>query len=310
MHNLKFKIRNSPLRLYYSAKRRFAAKHDQAPSLTTLRSGASLRSTSKPAFTLTEMLVAVAMGAMLIAAAAGVFSLASQAVGSSQANININNQLRVLHSWLDRDFARIRLDGPLFLSPQQRNFGGGFTRIDQMYFLLSGDIPSMLSSERASLAIILYGPDSITNNASLNDPYEWVFTRRGTLIVGDSTSGPDIQQSSFAELLSGSPAAIATWTVAWIKPNFYYDAVLDIYLFSDPNELPTYLLGNVTSFSIVSYYIASTQTVVPVVLGAAVPFAPNAEKPAWIEFEIVMRDSNNQLTEDYVSTYRVNLSSR
>ena len=41
------------------------------------------------------------------AATAGVFSLATQAVSSSQANTQINSELRVLYSWLERDFASI-----------------------------------------------------------------------------------------------------------------------------------------------------------------------------------------------------------
>ncbi len=72
----------------------------------------------QPAFTLLEMLVAVGMGAMLVVSAAGVFSMATQAVNSSQANTEINSKLRVLWSWLDRDFGRIRLDGPLVLQPE------------------------------------------------------------------------------------------------------------------------------------------------------------------------------------------------
>ena len=63
--------------------------------------GDSYNSSNSPragGFTLVEMLVAVGMGAMLVVGAAGVFSLATQAVGSSQANTEINNQLRVLWS--------------------------------------------------------------------------------------------------------------------------------------------------------------------------------------------------------------------
>ncbi len=266
-------------------------------------------------FTLAEMLVAVGMGVMLVVAAAGVFSLATQAVGSSQANTQINSKLRVLYSWLDRDFARIRLDGPLVLYPQEKNFGGGNTRIDQACFLISGDIPSMRTSNSASLAIILYGPDSITNNASLNDPYEWVFTRRGTLIVGDSTGGADIKQSSFAGLIANDVAGQAAWNAGWTKPDFYYDSASGRYLFTDATQLPTYLVGNVTSFKIIQYYMAGDTEPIEYdstewPAGTHMTFTPTDPKPAWIEFEIVLRDSNNRLQEGYTSRYRVNLPSR
>jgi len=95
------------------------------------------------------MLVAVGMGAMLVVSAAGIFSLATQAVNSSQANTEVNSRLRVLFSWLDRDFARIRLDGPLVLYPQQADLDDdGSTpddHFDQVYFLISYP-PSYLHS--------------------------------------------------------------------------------------------------------------------------------------------------------------------
>ena len=68
----------------------------------------------------------------------------------------------------------------------------------------------------------------------------------------------------------------------------------------------THMLSSVLSFRIVRYYMASTETE----YSAAVAFGPADEKPAWIEFEIAMRDLHNQLTEDHISTYRVNLPSR
>lgn len=286
----------------------------------------SFEGRARSAFTLVEMLVAVGMGAMLVVGAAGVFSLATQAVGSSQANTEINNQLRVLWSWLDRDFARIRLDGPLVLNPQDADLDGDSSTpdeaVDQVCFLISGDIPSMRSSNSASLAAVLYGPDVSVDTSSLAEPYKWVFTRRGTLIVGDpniSVGVTDIQQSSFAQIVSVFYAAMPTnstppssWDV-WTKPDFYYDAGSGTYLFSDPDELPAYLLGNVVSFRIVRYYMAGASAPVLVNTTTAVAdlvFYPTEPKPAWIEFEIVLRDSAGRLKNGYTATYRVNLPSR
>ena len=261
----------------------------------------------KPAFTLVEMLVAVAMGAALIAAAAGVFALASQAVNTSQANTDIHTQLRILFSWLDRDFARIRLDGPLVIIPQESDLGSGENvRIDQMYFLISGDIRSMdAPNYSASLAIISYGPDDIIDYAPLEPPYHWVFTRRATLIVSDpAASGTDLQQSSFAQLMVEFFAGDTSgaWGPALTKPDL-----------TDNDELPTYLLGNVVSFRIVRYYMAGEtdpDEIEQADVGTPIPFGPQSPKPAWIDFEITLRDANNRLDEDFVATYRVNLPSR
>jgi hypothetical protein len=168
----------------------------------------------------------------------------------------------------------------------------------------------MPTSNRASLAFILYGPDSITNNDSLNNPYEWVFTRLGELIVGDSTAGADIlSQFSFAKWIhdfytfipSGSKKPPSTWPV-WTKPNIAVS-----------NEPHAHMLSNVVRFEIVKYYMAGAAAPVLVNTDSTVAelvFYPTEPKPAWIEFEIAMRDSNNQLDEDHVSTYRVNLPSR
>ena len=74
------------------------------------------------------------------------------------------------------------------------------------------------------------------------------------------------------------------------------------------NQRSTRLLGNVLSFKIVRYWMASTDT--ETTLAAEKQFNPTDEKPAWIEFEIVLEDSNNRLAEPFVATYRVNLPSR
>ena len=261
-------------------------------------------------FTLVEMLVAVAMGAALVAAAATVFSLAGEAIGTSKANTEVSSQLRVLFSWLQRDFARIRLDGPLVLYPQEDDLDDNGTvdadeRIDQVCFLISGDIPSMRVSDRASLAIVLYGPDVSVENPPLEEPYEWIFTRRGTLIMSDSSViAEDVEQSSFAQVMVDFFTSISSgvwsgiWVPAWAKP--------DLSDLETTDDLHTYLTGNVVSFEIVRYYMASTGTE----SSAARTFGPTDEKPAWIEFEVVLRDSNNRMPDGFTATYRVNLPSR
>ena len=288
------------------------------------RSHTALRLRSGPtAFTLVEMLVAVAMGAALVAAASTVFSLATEAIGTSEANTEVNSQLRVLFSWLDRDFARIRLDGYLVLNPQDDDLNGdGGTpdeRFDQVYFMISGNIPSTdmaFPNYNAGLAIVSYGPDDTVGYAlPLAEAYDWIFTRRAILIVSDTLPIPtDTRQSSFADLLSGSVAANNIWNEITLPANrsdFGYNNTSGTYTFPDTDELPTYLVGNVTRFEIVQYYMAGAAG--PVTLDPALPpvgFGPNAEKPAWIEFEVVLRDSNGRLEEGFTAMYRVNLPSR
>ena len=260
---------------------------------------------SPAGFTLSEMLVAVGMGAMLIAAAAGIFSIATKAVGSSQANTQINNQLRVLFSWLDRDFARIRLDGPLELNTQSGDLDGkdGTTadeRIDDMYFLISGDIRSMFADYHAGLAIVLYGPDDSVDSRPLDPPYDWVLTRRSTLIVGDPTpTEADVEDSSFAELMDDFAAQSGTAWVAAISNR------PDVAVGSEPH---TNMLSNVTNFKILRYYLASDTGPTDLTAGSTKTFSATDEKPAWIEFEITMWNPSSR--EAQTSTYRVNLPRR
>ncbi len=81
-------------------------------------------------------------------------------------------------------------------------------------------------------------------------------------------------------------------------------------------ELPAYLVGNVVSFEIVGYGIYDNSGVysyVPVdtsTPAADLTFTPTEAKPAWIEFEIVLRDSNGRMEEGFTALYRVNLPSR
>ena len=169
----------------------------------------------------------------------------------------------------------------------------------------------MTTQYSASLAAVLYGPDVTVDTPPLDEPYEWVFTRKGTLIVGDSTSGPDIfPQSSFATWIasfyasmpSGSPPT--TWAV-WGKPDL-----------SDTAQLPAYLVGNMVSFAIVGYarydingdpeYVdVDTSTNADDLI-----FYPDQEKPLYIDFEIVLRDSNGRMEDGFTAMYRVNLPSR
>ena len=108
-----------------------------------------------------------------------------------------------------------------------------------------------------------------------------------------------MEDSSFAQLIYEfmNSDLSGAWGVALPKPNL-----------SNSDELHTHMLSNVLSFKIVRYYMRGAASPTALTAGSAYPFGPSAEKPVWIEFEIVLRDSNNR--EDYTSRYRVNLPSR
>ena len=263
-------------------------------------------------FTLVEMLVAVGIGAALVAGAAGVFSLASQSIKSSQANTEISSNLRVVCSWLQRDFNRIRLDGPLVLHP------GGYTTAenediyaDRVFFVISGDIPSLTEPDfHAALAMITYGQDDSVDYIPAE--YSTFLTRRAGLIVADppaNSQEPAVQDReihlwSFAGLVAYWNGNSWPW-LFWERPDLA-GATADLGY--------TRMLENVLSFRIAGYYRPGDgQPVVfdpydpPIPPIAPIEFGPNAEKPVWIDFEIKFRDSNKVVRDGYTATYRVHL---
>ena len=265
-------------------------------------------------FTLVEMLVAVGVGAALVASAAGVFALASQSIGSSQANVEISSNLRTVCSWLQRDFNCIRLDGPLVIIPDGINYtkaDGSIqtARLDQILFFISGNIPALTTSDRVSLALLMYGHDSTADalaGPSWQEMRGLSFTRWARLILSDSPPPPSSEfygwTASFGDL-------IALWYLD-------HDA-----LFIDPfrdrpdvsaggSERFAQMLPRTTSFAVIQYYMPGDTDPTPVNPGAVISFAPNQPKPAWIDFEITVCDSANRIRDGYTATYRVNLPSR
>ncbi len=265
-------------------------------------------------FTLVEMLVAVGMGAALVASAASVFALASQSIKSSQANTEISSNLRVVCSWLQRDFNRMRLDGPLLIQPETYVTSEGTIpepRADRIFFVISGDIPSLTQPNfHAALAMVTYGQDAW---AAVGPPdFSTFLTRQAGLIAANPPSGSsEIYAWSFAGLLSvwySTPTPgdnIVSAAAGWVRPDF-----------DDPTSIDwgyTRMLDKVSSFEVVGYAEYDSNGIfqyVPVDLATAsenLRFDPHEKKPIYIDFRIIFRDSNKVVTEGYTATYRVHL---
>lgn len=245
------------------------------------------------------------MGAALVAGAAGVFALASSSIKSSQANTEISSNLRVVCSWLQRDFNRMRLDGPLVIQPEEYYIADGRTpRADLVFFVISGDIPSLTVPDfHAALAMVTYGQDDYVaygqDGPADNDPGEFTtfLTRRaGLMVANPPSSGSEIYAWSFAGLLDYWNNNPWPWA-SWGRPDL-----------DDPNLRYTRMLGRVQSFRAIRYYMSGADEPDDVNLGAGpILFEPNQPKPVWIDFEIIFRDSNKVVREGYTATYRVHL---
>ena len=185
-------------------------------------------------------------------------------------------------------------------------------RADRIAYLASGDFASMTQpGTNAPLALLVYGQDNavalLPASPSTEEMNELVLTRWPTLYVGDGTGlGGDVGNASFADILSDW--AGTAWdldpTTGWARPDV-----------SPGVALYTQMLDHVISFRIVRYYMAGATNPVEYdtvdwPAGTDIAFGPANEKPAWIEFEVVLRDRNNRLAEGFTATHRVNLPSR
>ncbi|MCK4752844.1 MAG: type II secretion system protein [Planctomycetes bacterium] len=90
------------------------------------------------AFTLIELIVAVAILAMIVAFSSTIFTVSINANRTATANSDIMRKLRAITGQLNRDFAGLRTDAPVFIY-----FDNGVpSRYDQILFFANGDFQS------------------------------------------------------------------------------------------------------------------------------------------------------------------------
>jgi prepilin-type N-terminal cleavage/methylation domain-containing protein len=100
------------------------------------------RSKMKKAFTLIELVVAIALLAMVISFASVVFSVSIDSYRVAGANAEIMQRLRAVTDQLNTDFGGIRTDAPLLIWFQQ-DTDDPTQRFDQIMFFADGDFQSI-----------------------------------------------------------------------------------------------------------------------------------------------------------------------
>ena len=214
----------------------------------------------KKAFTITELMVAVALMAAVMAGTGYIFKAAINMQRTANATAEIMRNLRGITDQMDRDFRGILKDAPLAISfwtnPPANNL-----RADRIRFWASGDFQSLQQYEytksgggtdyktvAGNIACICYS-QSTKPNPFVGEARKKILTRNQTIFTSDMTlrdpcATPitqEYQLQSLAEWKVNHGAIdVNTWTLPpTIDPNNLAE-----------NEIPVYMAKGVDDFAI------------------------------------------------------------
>jgi len=200
----------------------------------------------KKAFTLVELVVAIAILAMMSGFAGVIFSVSVDSHRTALANAEIMHKLRAITDQLNRDFAGIRKDAPMAIQ-----FRFDSARRDSIAFFATGDFQSIRQywrndsdglaqrTVRGNIASIYYGLASEPNN---------ILARKQKIFTSDPCLTDWPLMADADEFLRDS---LAVWRVNvndisfanWIAPPF-------INLDDLERDLPLYMIDGIDDFMI------------------------------------------------------------
>ncbi len=161
----------------------------------------------RKAFTLLELVVAIALLAIVFLFAGTIFKVSINAYRVAVANVEIMQKLRAITDQLNRDFEGLQKDGYLILHFEQLNrqeFDNSDKdnfRADRIYYFSTGDFQSWFDPDiRSNIARVYFGHDhtSLANSGEL--VCEWKLARYIVLLTPDISNPPDdCCDVSFAE---------------------------------------------------------------------------------------------------------------
>ena len=157
----------------------------------------------KRAFTLIELVVAVALLAMMLGFASVIFRVSIEAYRTAGANTEIMQKLRAVTDQLNADFK-----GQIWNPPGKVRFGFGNSdidgknvevRSDSIAFFANGDFQSTRQYDGktvvGNVACIFYGQA----DTSTNKPKEKILVRRQTILTSDTSLTNDFDLDDLAE---------------------------------------------------------------------------------------------------------------
>ncbi len=162
----------------------------------------------RKAFTLLELVVAIAILAIVFLFAGTIFKVSINAYRVAVANVEIMQKLRAITDQLNRDFEGLQKDGYLILLCDERNrreFENSVAenyRADRIYYFSTGDFQSWFDPDtRSDIARVYFGHDKISlDNIEKVFVSEWKLARSIVLLTPGNPSPPgDCRDVSFAE---------------------------------------------------------------------------------------------------------------
>jgi len=176
----------------------------------------------KKAFTLIELVVAVALLAMMLAFSGIIFKVSIESYRTAVANAEIMQKLRAITDQLNADFKGLAKDGYLILhcnienGSEYQGYVPGNFRADRLYYFSTGDFQSWFRTDRSNIARIYFGHDS----NSLDPPgpvadrlvSRWNLARDAVLVTpGITPTDPnfDYINISYAQTKANIPATLA-----------------------------------------------------------------------------------------------------
>ncbi|MBN1391829.1 MAG: prepilin-type N-terminal cleavage/methylation domain-containing protein [Sedimentisphaerales bacterium] len=199
----------------------------------------------KKAFTILELVVAVALLAMVFAFAAAIFQVGVNSCRVASANAEIMQKLRAITDQLNADFKGLQKDGYLLLRFDQLNrrefensLGTNNFRADRVYYFSTGDFQSWFDSNvRSNIARIYFGHDSSFSDSSV-PVNKWNLARDAVLLTpGNSPPPGDCNDLSFAECKVDLTGALE-------DPNVVLNNGVIIDIDSDPNDVRRLMCQN------------------------------------------------------------------
>ena len=203
----------------------------------------------RKAFTLIELVVAVALLAMVITFASVIFRVSIEAYRTAGANTEIMQKLRAVTDQLNADFK-----GQIWNPPGRINFGfdSNDVRSDSIIFFANGDFQSTRQYDGktvvGNVASIFYGLANIPSYTpeERQDPKKKILVRRQTILASDTSliDNYDLEDlreycntKSLAELIAEKFDANDIMVRPKLDPN-------------NPNDLVMYMAKGVDDFTI------------------------------------------------------------
>jgi prepilin-type N-terminal cleavage/methylation domain-containing protein len=200
----------------------------------------------KKAFTILELVVAIALLAMVFAFTAAIFQVGVSSYRTAAANAEIMQKLRAITDQLNADFEGLQKDGYLLLhfellnrmefenSPGTNNF-----RADRIYYFSTGDFQSWFDIDvRSNIARIYFGHDYDTFNDNSILVSKWNLARDAVLLTpGNSPPPDDCNDVSFAECKVDLTGVLE-------DPNVVLNNGVSVDIDSDPNNVRRLMCQN------------------------------------------------------------------